>query len=142
MTARPESLAELVAQRIATLGVSQVDYAIRMGVERSVLHNVLSGKSLLPKEPFRRKLASDLGITVLDIFVLAGELQPDDIRVVTDARSSGPSEAMCALVRQVDWERRPDQYDDLTHQLSRWVARDAAPQAAPQPPAPASQPAD
>lgn len=46
MNARPESLAELVAQRIATLGVSQVDYAIRMGVERSVLHNVLSGKSL------------------------------------------------------------------------------------------------
>lgn len=89
MNVRQEALSELVARRIDDLGISQVDYAIRMGVERSVLHNVLTGKSVLPKEPFRRKLASDLGISVLDIFVMAGELLPEDIQPITGAMPHG-----------------------------------------------------
>lgn len=141
MNVRQEALSELVARRIDDLGISQVDYAIRMGVERSVLHNVLTGKSVLPKEPFRRKLASDLGISVLDIFVMAGELLPEDIQPITGAMPHGRAAAMCALVRQVDWQHRPDQYEDLTHQLSRWVAKDAARQATPPPPDPEPEPA-
>ena len=120
----------MVAGRIATLGISQADYATKMGVERSVLHNVLSGKAKLPREPFRRRLADDLGISVLEIFQKAGELTKADIEPVVRARRSPRVESLCSLVEQIDWDWRPEQYDDLTMQLNRWAERDKVRRAA------------
>jgi len=134
MNTRTETtLAELVTQRIATLGTSQVGYATRMGVERSVLHNILSGKSKLPKEPFRRHLAEDLGITVLDIFLMAGELQPEDIPGAVDA-TVRPDRvaALCRMVASVDWAFG-DRYEHMTETLQGMQDRDRARQAAPAP---------
>ena len=73
MNRRDATLSDLVQQRIETLGIKQTEYADSIGVQRSTLHQVITGKSRLPKEPFRRLLAEDLGISVLDIFVMAGE---------------------------------------------------------------------
>lgn len=117
-------LGELVAQRIATLGITQADYAARMGVERNTLHNILSGKATLPKEPFRRLLAADLGITVLDIFLMAGELQPEDIPGAVDTTvRPDRAAALCRLVDQVDWSVG-DRYADMTLLLDGWHQRD------------------
>lgn len=135
-------LSELVAQRIETLGISQTAYATRMGVERSVLHNVLSGKAKLPKEPFRRALAQDLGISVLEIFVMAGELNGTDIAPAVATRQPARVEAMCSLVMEIDWDSRPEQYDDLTRQMHRWAERDKARRAASAPPGPGDQSTD
>lgn len=140
MDVRTETtLSDLIAQRLATLGITQVDYATRLGVERSVLHNILSGKAKLPKEPFRRRLAADLGITVLDIFLMAGELRPEDIpgAVGTTVRPDR-SAALCRLVDQVDWSHG-DRYEDVTGLLDAMRRRDRARKATPAPHPPSGE---
>lgn len=133
MNRRDSTLSDLVQQRIETLGIKQTEYADSIGVQRSTLHQVITGKSRLPKDPFRRLLAEDLGISVLDIFVMAGELRPEDVAPVAPTLPAR-TEALVSLARQVDWDHRPDQYIDLTRQLNRWVMNDRARQAAESPP--------
>lgn len=72
-------LGRLIERRIEELGISQRAYAARMGMSPSNLNGLLKGKIALPQPDTRRRLAKDLGISHLDLLVMAGELWSDEI---------------------------------------------------------------
>lgn len=74
------TLAQLIGDRIATAyGGQQAPFARAVGVSTQTVNNWVHGKVALPQVDARRRLARELGVRHVELFVLAGELEPDEI---------------------------------------------------------------
>lgn len=73
------TLSGLVRARIKKLGISQRAYATKVGLSSSHLNSLIKGRITLPRPDVRRRLAEDLGLTHLDLLVMAGEIMPWEI---------------------------------------------------------------
>lgn len=92
------SLATLILNRVKELGISQRAYADRMGLSASHMNGLVHGKIQLPRPELRRRLAHDLGLTHLDLLVMAGEINADEIPVEGAPRDLFPSGSIHAEV--------------------------------------------
>ena len=74
------TLAQRIQDRIDTAysGV-QADFARALGVSTSTVNAWLKGRIALPQLEIRRRLANELGVRHVELFVLAGELDPSEI---------------------------------------------------------------
>src|SRR5690348_15797679 len=85
-------LADLILQRVKELGISQRAYADRMGLSPSHMNGLVHGKIQLPRPELRRRLARDLGLSHLDLLVMAGEINADEIPREGAIRERFPSD--------------------------------------------------
>jgi hypothetical protein len=89
-----QTLSDLVRARVAEWeqqGGSKASYARHINVSPSHLQLMLKpGGVAIPQPKARRALADDLGIRVVDFFVMAGELRPEDIPVEGAVREPFP----------------------------------------------------
>lgn len=122
------TLRDLVVSRISEVTAgNKAAYARRLGVTPQVLNDVVKvGGSLIPKRPFRDELAADLGISVLEIFLMAGEIEDSDIPGRPEGVPVTPSRAasLCHQVRKIDWDRVAEEsprYVHLAEELD-WLA--------------------
>lgn len=75
-----QELAELVMRRIyVAYGGNQSAFARATGLRQQYIANLLAGKVGIPEEPKRTVLAQELGIPRKAFFVMAGELEADEI---------------------------------------------------------------
>lgn len=119
-----DTLRDLISARIDELGVPQAEYARRVGISAAHLNQILKGKIDLPRGDVRRRLADDLGITVLDMLVLAGELAPEDIPSQHANSLATPQSRLCARLRSIRLDR-DNRYETLQGILRLWADQDA-----------------
>lgn len=99
-------LGEFVRKRRIELGLTQERVAAAAGVGRAHLSQIESGKIELPNVDLRRRLAAALDVSHLDLLVVAGELDADEVGRAAAApwseldalAASMPSEARDALL--------------------------------------------
>ena len=74
-----ESLPALIKHRIETAyGGSQAAFARSIGATQQTVSAWINGKVSLPQADARRRLARELGISHVQLFVLAGELTEEE----------------------------------------------------------------
>ena len=87
-------------------GLSQTELATRAGVPRVTINRLVKEKTALPDADTRRKLASAMGVSHLDIIVAAGEIEPEEVASAgaegVVERSAAPPEIHDVL-RNLDW---------------------------------------
>ena len=80
VTMNRRTLTDLVTDRIATAyGGNQAAFARAVGISVQAVNNWVKGKVTLPRIDARRRLAAELGIRHVDLFVLAGELEEAEV---------------------------------------------------------------
>jgi transcriptional regulator with XRE-family HTH domain len=101
-----ETLAQALKRRIEETGISQRRFAERVGLSSSHMNSLVSGKIGLPQPEVRRRLARELGISHVDLLVMAGELRPDEVDAagVQGVVPESPAEAaLLPVIRSFDW---------------------------------------
>lgn len=74
------SLADLVRRRIDVAYAGNAsEFSRAMGMNQQYVQNLLSGRTRVPERPQRDKLAAELGLRSVDFYVLAKEIDPDDV---------------------------------------------------------------
>ena len=104
--------ARLREHREAT-GLSVRKAAEMLGLSIGYLSQLETGKITWPNADVRRRIASWLGVSHLEVILLTGELTPDEITTagmqgVTEADPNDARPALYALIDQVNWYGRPD----------------------------------
>ncbi len=98
------NLGDFVRERRIGLGWSQAVIARRAQIPRSYLSNIEHGRSGLPSVDYRRRLASALGLTQLDLLLAAGEVTREEIRFAAvkdaDAAVKEPDAAGDGAIRR------------------------------------------
>lgn len=79
MTTMDTGIGAFISRRRDELGLTQTALAERVGLKRSHLSLIESGKIALPSADVRRRIAAELGVRHVDLLVIAGELAPDEI---------------------------------------------------------------
>lgn len=72
-------LGKLILERREKLGMKQAEFARYAEVPASTINRLEKGVNALPRALYRRRLAKALGIPHVEIFVLAGELESDEV---------------------------------------------------------------
>jgi len=86
-------------------GWTQEDLAARAGVTQPTLSDIERGKNILSSPDIRRRLATALGVSHLDLLVAAGELTPAEAGQGTTPTAERPEvEALCTALRRVEGE--------------------------------------
>lgn len=102
-----ETLAHLVRQRIDhAYGENQAAFARKMKVSPQAVTAIVKGHVTSPQADFRRRLAEELTIPLIQIFVMAGEIEEGDLVAagVTGAPPEGPASHLHAIIGQYEWE--------------------------------------
>ena len=107
------SLGTYIRDRRIALGFrTQGDFAITAGINRAHLSQIESGKIALPNADLRRKLASALGVSHVDILVAAGELEPEEVEAASVqgvVEERPPPEGIATLLRDTEWTAQSTQ---------------------------------
>lgn len=101
------TLAQLVRQRIDTaFGGNKAAFARAIGVSPQTTGQLVSGQTTLPTVEVRRRLARELGISHIQIFIMAGELDESEVREagVEGVVEEGPRAHLHAVIDQYEWE--------------------------------------
>jgi transcriptional regulator with XRE-family HTH domain len=105
MNATP--LARLVRERIDRVyGENQAAFARAVGMSPQSVSALLKGKVSLPQVDARRRLARELRIPHLDLLILAGEIDAEEVVAVgREGVIDDPAfeEELLPLLRKIDW---------------------------------------
>jgi transcriptional regulator with XRE-family HTH domain len=105
VAARRRSLQALLRQHVdAEYNGLQVELARRLNMSQQYVSGLLKGRIDVPTADIRRRLAHELGIAHVDLLVLLGELDPDEV---------GPDEH--EIMRELT--------DPESHDILMWVRR-------------------
>lgn len=102
-------LGTYIRDRRHALGFStQASFAEHAGINRAHLSQIEGGKIALPNPDLRRRIASALGVSHLDVLVAAGELGRDEVRRagvdgVVEPDPLSPKAHLHAVVDTYDW---------------------------------------
>jgi transcriptional regulator with XRE-family HTH domain len=99
----PARLARYIIERREQLGLTQAQIADRAGLARAEMNAIEKGRIKLPGAYKRRALASALGVRHIDLFIAAGEIEPDEVpttnRPAIDEAPAGSVRAeLCATI--------------------------------------------
>ena len=118
MDSSDDTLGDLVLRRVqeVTAG-NKAAYGRRFGISPQMVDNLVSGTVKLPKRPLRDELAADLGISVLEIFRMAGDIEYSDIPGRDPEKPVTPDKArsLCNQLRRIDWDRVADEGQRYAH---------------------------
>lgn len=123
-----DTLGYLVLRRIqeVTAG-NKAAYGRRFGISSQVVDNLVTGAVKLPKRPLRDELAADLGISVLEIFRMAGDIEASDIpgRKADEPVTPSRTASLCHQVRKIDWDRVAEESPRYVHLVEEldWLAQ-------------------
>lgn len=73
------SLGDLLRDRRAALGMTQVELAEQAGVNQPLVSDIERGKTKLSNPDARRRIARALQVRHVDMLVAAGELYPEEV---------------------------------------------------------------
>lgn len=87
---------------------TQGELAERAGINRAHLSQIESGKIALPNADLRRKLATALGVSHLELLVVAGEIEPEEVQQagaegVLKEDAESPKGHVRAIVEGLEW---------------------------------------
>lgn len=106
-------------------GISQTALAESVGLSRSHMGQIESGKIALPNADIRRRLATALGVSHLDLLVAAGEITQAELGTVAGIVEQDPTDPRLELVALVKRIRlTEDRTDGLRALLRGWLERD------------------
>ena len=106
-------------------GISQTALADAVGLSRSHMGQIESGKIGLPNAEIRRRLAAALGVSHLDLLVAAGEISQAELGTVAGIVEQDPTDPRLELVQLVKQIRlTEDRTDGLRALLRGWLERD------------------
>lgn len=100
------TLAQYVTDRRQALGMNQTELATRAGVERTLINRIESGTTKLPSPDKRRRIATGLGVSHLELLVAAGELTEEEARFRHGGGhmiDGNVEEHLLPLIQVIDW---------------------------------------
>lgn len=98
------TLAALVKDRIETAyGGNSAAFARSVGISPQSANQLTNGQTTLPTVEVRRRLAKELGIPHIQMFVMAGELNREEAALPDDPRSDAVRRLQ-PLIDGVSWD--------------------------------------
>lgn len=133
-----DGIGAFVRRKRIELGYTQTELAQVMGMTRSHLSVIESGKIALPQAAVRRTLAKTLGVSHLDLLIEAGELLPEEIALagaegVVQHGEHDPRERQVERLRQLPWRREFEATLDQFLELWEFQAAQESKPTKPQP---------
>lgn len=100
------TLAEMLANRIRETGESQAAFARRLEVSPQTLGQILKGDIKVPTAAVRRRLATELRISHVDLLAVLGEITPEEAGTSPPIFPPGTLEAQAIdLIRRLTPDR-------------------------------------
>jgi len=104
------TLSEMVKAHLADKHTSQAELARELGVSSSYMSQIVKGRITWPIAETRRRLATTLGVSHLDIVIAAGEITEDEVVAagmvgVVEEDPDGPLAQIAEAARQINWSR-------------------------------------
>lgn len=101
--------------------MSQAELARRSGVPVSTINRIETGVTKLPTPEYRRKLASALGVSHLELLVQAGEITQEELGSEAGAVERNPDDPREQLIDMMRQTPMPDAYvRSLVKMLESW----------------------
>lgn len=109
-------------------GISQTALAAHVGLSRSHMGQIESGKIGLPSADIRRRLAKALGVSHVDLLIAAGELTEDEVGPLVGVVEPNPDDPREQLIATIRASAMPPDYARfLADMIAGWTAGQAAP---------------
>jgi len=105
--------------------LKQSDLARRSGIPATTINRIETGVTQLPSADIRRKLATALGVSHLDLLVAAGEITQEELGTVAGIVEQDPTDPRLELVALVKRIRlNQDREAGLRALLRGWLEAD------------------
>ena len=119
-----KGIGAFVREKRNDLGWTQATLADRAGVERARIAQIEGGRVTLPGAEHRRRIATALGVSHLELLIAAGEITEAE---VTQAGAVGviehdpddPTDDLVQMVRAINWRAQPEWAEGLKALMGR-----------------------
>jgi len=108
---RMTTLGDWIKRQRDEMGWTQRELAEHVGTSAAYMSQIVNGGTKLPGADLRRRIAAAFGVSHLDLLLLAGEIEEDEL-IESGKEGRRPamrpgSETLHRLIDQIDWEGNP-----------------------------------